>query len=43
MDELIKPYVDQKLDDMKTEFQRQLEEIRAEKVRGQNAKTHGAK
>ena len=34
MDELIKPYVDQKLDDMKTEFQRQLEEIRAGKRNG---------
>ena len=43
MDELIKPYVDQKLDDMRTEFQRQLEEIRAEKERGQNVTTNGAK
>ena len=34
MDELIKPYVDQKLDDMRTEFQRQLEEIRVEKEKG---------
>ena len=34
MDELIKPYVDQKLDDMRTEFQRQLEETEPKKKGG---------
>src|SRR3954453_15472234 len=43
MDELIKPYVDQKLDDLRTEFQCQLEEIRAEREREQTEETNGAK
>lgn len=40
MDDLIKPYVDKKLDDMWSEIQRQLDEIRVEKEGVENEETN---